>query len=102
MKKAKSGGTHFVIRKQKLNQNFLLRVVAAHHNQLLLNHLVYCQHKPVLIKMTVGMTTNQKKMIKKEMMTKMMEKLNFLLKLVNIKNLNFFNFLFRKNEQSRN
>ena len=40
---------------------------------------------------------NRKKMIKKKKMTKMMtmQKLNFLLKWANIKNLNIFNFIFR-------
>ena len=40
---------------------------------------------------------NRKKMIKKKKMTKMMtmQKLNFLLKWANIKNVNIFNFIFR-------
>lgn len=75
-----------------MNQYFLLKQVAAH-----LNHLVYLQRRRVLIRMTVGMTMNRKKMIKKKKMTTMMamQKLNFLLKLENMKNLNIFDFISR-------
>ena len=75
-----------------MNQYFLPKQVAAH-----LNHLVYLQRRRVLIRVTVGMTMNQKKMIKKKKMTTMMtmQKLNFLLKWENIKNLNIFDFISR-------
>ena len=85
-----SDGVRSIVKKRNLNQYFLLKLVAAHHKRLLVNHLIYLQHKLALIRMAIGMMANRKKMMKKEKNDKGDPKVEFYVKVGNHKKFKIF------------